>query len=174
MGLTSAMGMAYAIAVLSAMAAVILLFAASHDIAFRTVPNWIPAALLLIGSLLRIIGGTLTLGLMACILVTLGAAFCWWRGWLGGGDVKLLAATAVLVPPALAVNLLLDVALAGGVLAILYLALGRLVAPPSHAPHPPGLLRRICRAEHYRIHRRGPLPYASAIAAGALLVLFKG
>ena len=55
------------------------------------------------------------LGLLAGLLVFLAGAFCWRRGWLGGGDVKLLAATAVLVPPSLVVNLLLDVALAGGV-----------------------------------------------------------
>ena len=29
-------------------------------------------------------------------------------------------------------------------------------------------------AERFRISRRGPLPYASAIAAGAFIVLFKG
>jgi prepilin peptidase CpaA len=118
--------------------------------------------------------GTLILGLLAGLLIFLGGTFCWRRGWLGGGDVKLLTATAVLVPPSLVVNLLLDVALAGGVLAMIYLAMARLVAPPPSTPRPPGMLRRIYRAELYRVRRRGPLPYASAIAAGTLFVLFKG
>jgi prepilin peptidase CpaA len=174
MALTSAMAMAVAAVTPSVLATIILFFAALHDLAFRTVPNWMPAVLLLAGSLLRIMSGTLVLGLLAGLLIFLGAAFCWRRGWLGGGDVKLLATAAVLVPPALAANLLLDVALAGGVLAILYLALARLVTQPFVTPRPRALLRRICRAERYRIHRRGPLPYASAIAAGALFVLFEG
>jgi prepilin peptidase CpaA len=151
-----------------------LLLAGAHDVAFRTVPNWMPALLLLPGILLRLNSGTLMLGLLAGLLVFLAGAFCWRRGWLGGGDVKLLAATAVLVPPPLVVNLLLDVALAGGVLAIIYLATSCLVRRPSTTPRPPGMLRRICRAELYRVRRRGPLPYASAIAAGTLFVLFKG
>ena len=118
--------------------------------------------------------GTLMLGLLAGLLVFLAGAFCWRRGWLGGGDVKLLAATAVLVSPSLVVNLLLDVALAGGARAMIYLAMARLVAPPYTTSRPSGMLRRIRRAELYRIYRRGPLPYASAIAAGTLFVLFKG
>ena len=97
-------------------ATTILLLAGVHDLAFRTVPNWMPVALLLPSILLRLMSGSLMLGLLAGLLVFLGGAFCWRRGWLGGGDVKLLAATAVLVPPSLVVNLLLDVALAGGVL----------------------------------------------------------
>ena len=155
-------------------ATTILLLAGVHDLAFRTVPNWMPVALLLPSILLRLMSGSLMLGLLAGLLVFLGGAFCWRRGWLGGGDVKLLAATAVLVPPSLVVNLLLDVALAGGVLAMIYLAMARLVAPPSIAPRPPGMLRRIRRTELYRVRRRGPLPYASAIAAGTLFILFKG
>jgi prepilin peptidase CpaA len=174
MALTSAMAMAVAAVAPSVLATMILSFAALHDLAFRTVPNWIPAVLLLIGFLIRTTSGTLILGLLASLLIFFGAAFCWQRGWLGGGDVKLLGAAALLVPPILAVNLLLDVALAGGVLAILYLAMARLVRQPFVTPRPHALLRRICRAERYRIHRRGPLPYASAIAAGALFVLFEG
>jgi prepilin peptidase CpaA len=155
-------------------ATIILLLAGVHDLAFRTVPNWMSVVLLLPGILLRLMSGTLMLGLLAGVLVFLAGAFCWRRGWLGGGDVKLLAATAVLVPPSLVVNLLLDVALAGGVLAMIYLAMAKCKAPPCTTPRPPGMLRRIRRAELYRIRRRGPLPYASAIAVGTLFVMFKG
>jgi prepilin peptidase CpaA len=173
MDLTSNLGVAVAAAPF-ALAAVVLLSAVLHDVAFRTVPNWIPVVLLTAGIAIQETNGTLFTGLTAGLLIFLGAAFCWRRGWLGGGDVKLLAAAAVLVPPALAVNLLFDVALSGGGLALLYLGLARMLTPPSGAPRPPGLLRRICRAERYRICRRASLPYASAIAAGAFLVLFKG
>lgn len=150
-----------------------LLGAALHDVAFRTVPNWIPATLLTLGVGVRIQAGGLALGLLACVLILLGAGFCWHRGWLGGGNVKLLAACGVLARPELTGAMLLDVALAGGALALMYLALGRVITAPADAC-PSGRLRRILWAERHRIHRRSPIPYASAIAAGTLLVLYKG
>jgi prepilin peptidase CpaA len=144
-----------------------------HDLAFRTIPNWIPLSLVPWGILINTQNGTVITGLLAGCLIFAAAAICWQRGWLGGGDVKLLAACGMLVPPTLAVSMLLDVALSGGVLAIIYLALGRLITTPTE-PRPSGLLQRICRAERYRIQRRTSLPYGSAIAAGALFVLLKG
>ncbi len=151
----------------------ILLETVLNDVAFRTVLNWMPATLLTLGMGIRMQAGGLALGLLACVLILLGAGFCWRRGWLGGGDVKLLAACGMLARPELTGVMLLDVALAGGALALLYLALGRVVAAPAGA-YPPGRLRRILWAERRRIHRHSPIPYASAIAAGALLVLYKG
>lgn len=155
------------------MTAAILLAATLNDIAFRTVPNWMPATLVALGIGIRTLDGGLVPGLLTCVVILLGAGFCWRRGWLGGGDVKLLAACGVLVPPGLSGIMLLDVALAGGVLALLYLALGQMLAAPAVAC-PPGWLRSILWAERHRIHHRSPIPYASAIAIGALLVLCKG
>lgn len=155
------------------MSAAILLGAVLNDIAFRTVPNWMPATLLVLGIGIRTLTGGLAPGLLACVLILLGAGFCWRRGWLGGGDVKLLAACGVLAPPGLSGVMLLNVALAGGVLALVYLALGQMLAAPA-VTCPPGRLRRIVWAERQRIYRRSPMPYASAIAVGALLVLYKG
>lgn len=150
-----------------------LLGAVLHDVAFRTVPNWISVTLLLLGVCIKLEAGGLALSLLACVLILLGAGFCWHRGWLGGGDVKLLTACAALGRPELTGVMLLGVALAGGALALLYLALGQVVAAPGDAC-PPGRLRRILWTECRRIHRRSPIPYASAIAAGTLLVLYKG
>ena len=159
--------------VLSGLSAVTLLAALLNDVAFRTVPNWMPATLLALGFGIRMLDGGLASGLLACVLILFSAGFCWWRGWMGGGDVKLLAACGVLVPPGLSGVMVLNVALAGGVLALLYLALGRVLAAPR-APCPPGRLGAIFWAERHRIHNRSPMPYASAIAVGALLVLYKG
>jgi prepilin peptidase CpaA len=150
-----------------------LLFAALHDVAFRTIPNWPPALLFGVGILMRVQSGTLVPGLLAGFLILTGTTICWLRGWLGGGDVKLLAACGMLVPPALAMSLLLAVALSGGLLAILYLALAKMVSPITRS-RPAGLIRRVCRVERYRIRHRGPLPYGSAIAAGTLFVLLRG
>lgn len=159
--------------VLVALSVAVLLGAVLNDLAFRTVPNWISLALLALGIGIRTLDGGLALGLLACVLILLGAGFCWQRGWLGGGDVKLLAACGILVPPGLSGVMLLNVALAGGALALVYLALGRLLTVPGGAC-PPGRLRSIVWAERHRIHLRSPMPYASAIAVGALLVLYKG
>ncbi len=95
---------------------------------------------------------------------------------MGGGDVKLLAAAALLLPPRLVPGYVLAVALAGGVLGLLYLGLGALLrrrAPRATPRRPATLLRRALRAEAWRIRRRGPLPYGCAIAAGALFAVLQ-
>nr|WP_295663819.1 prepilin peptidase [Polymorphobacter sp.] len=77
------------------------------------------------------------------------------RGWLGGGDVKLLAACALWAGFLGLPLLLLGTAFAGGVLALLAVV-GRMLATP---------------AVTYRgLQRDGPLPYAVAILGGAILL----
>jgi prepilin peptidase CpaA len=159
--------------ILGCAAAALLLFAALHDIAFRTIPNWVPALLAADGVLLRLLDQRLPAGLACGLAVFAPAVTCWWRGWLGGGDVKLLAATAVLVTPALIPGYVTTVAFAGGGLALLYLLLERII------PHPrprrsASLLWRILVVECRRIRRRASIPYATAISAAALLMLARG
>ena len=150
--------------------AVVLLNAALCDVAIRILPNRAALALLAIGLALRASDGTLPLAVAAAAAVFAVMFLLWWHGIMGGGDVKLLAACATLVPPAGILSLLLATALAGGVLAGLYLALGRL-GPRRFAPRRPrSLPGRVWRIECWRISRRGPLPYGCAIAAGVLLV----
>jgi prepilin peptidase CpaA len=149
---------------------IVLIAAALHDIGFRTVPNWMSLVVAGLALARQSAHGHLMASLLWGLCVLAAGLVCWQRGWLGGGDAKLLAATAMLVPATMVTALLIDVALAGGVLALFYLALGRFIRPLP-AARPAGLLRRAWRAEQFRIRRRGPLPYASAIAAGALLVL---
>ncbi|HET6606875.1 MAG TPA: A24 family peptidase [Rhodopila sp.] len=153
----------------------ILLAAAIHDVAARTVPNWMALALALAGLLARIADGTILPALLAGPAVFLAAAFCWRRGWMGGGDVKLLGAVATLVPPHAVFTLLAFIAFAGGGLAMLYLV-GRAVAgkrKPVATHRPAALAARVLRAEVWRIRRGGPLPYACAIAAGLLITLLR-
>ena len=174
MGLTLATVSSVVVNSMGVTGTLVLCVAVLHDLAFRTIPNWIPGTLCLTGGLLRIVDGSLIAGLLAGVVVLVAAMFCWRRGWLGGGDVKLIAACTLMVPPALVVSLLLDVALCGGALALLYLVLARLIQPLPSRPRPASLARRILRAERYRICRYAPLPYASAIAAGVLIVMSKG
>ena len=150
--------------------AALLLLASLHDLVARTVPNWLAVALAVLGIGLRAVGGSLLAGTCAGVIVFVLAAICWRRGWMGGGDVKLLAASSIVVPPSLVLSFITAVALCGGILALFYLIAGRLVPCPRTA-RPRSLFARALRVERWRIHRGGPLPYACAIAAGGLFIL---
>lgn len=150
--------------------AALLVMASLHDLVARTIPNWLVGALAVLGIVLRALTGSLLGGVVAGLVVFVLAAICWRRGWMGGGNVKLLAAAAIAVPPSLVLSFITAVALCGGVLALLYLVAGRMVAPPP-ASRPRSLLARALRVEQWRIRRGGPLPYACAIAAGGLFIL---
>jgi prepilin peptidase CpaA len=151
-------------------AGALLLGAALHDLACRTIPNWIPAALALDGLALRVLSGQVLGGIASALVVFACAALLWRRGLMGGGDVKLLGAAALVVPSGAALAFVLAVALAGGGLALTYLALRRLVRAPR-AGRPAGVLARIVRVERRRIRQCRSLPYGCAIAAGAFFVL---
>ncbi len=156
-----------------ALAAVALLVSALHDIAVRTVPNAVVAMVALAGAGMALAENRLIASLIVSLLLLLGTGFLWRRGLLGGADAKLLSACGLVVAPQAFGALLLSVALAGGVLCIPYLP-GRRVFRAPRRGRPRGLLRRFLRCERRRLHRRGPLPYAVAIAAGTLLVMLQG
>ena len=161
--------------------AALLIIAALHDVAARTIPNWASLCLAGLGLWLRWQDGHVFTGLILGLIVFCVATFCWLRGWMGGGDVKLLAAAAIFVPPAHVGNMILAIAMAGGVVGLFYLAsrawLRRRSATDQsgrRGPRPRRLLARVLRAERWRLLRGGPLPYASAIAAGTLFVIVSG
>lgn len=160
------------IVLLAVPAAGLLGYAALHDLAVRTVPNWLPALVLLLGVCARLLDHSLLPGaIVAAIAFT--ALFCiWMAGLMGGGDVKLWAATVLLVPPGWQpqFSFFINVVLAGGLLALLYLGLS-MVVPRPRAGARGNRLRRFLRAEQWRIGRRGPVPYACAIFAGAVVAL---
>ena len=153
--------------------ATLLVFAALRDIATRTVPNWVSLAILAVGCVLQAVAGTLPTAGLSGVAVFAAAALMWRQGWLGGADVKLLAAGSVALAPVAVVSFILVVALAGGALALLYLALSLVVRRPA-----PGgrttVSRRLLKAEAWRIHNRRSIPYAVAIAAGGLFTLYQG
>jgi prepilin peptidase CpaA len=155
---------------LKAVIACLLILAAFSDIMTRTVPNWMPVALAIFGAALASFDLRLAWGLSYGLGIFLLSLFCWRRGWMGGADVKLLGASAIIVAPAASVTFLLAVSLSGGVLASVYLA-GRFVLPRPAARRPRHLLPRVLRVEAWRIRHRGPLPYACAIATGTILVM---
>jgi prepilin peptidase CpaA len=148
----------------------LLLGGGLHDLIARSIPNAIPAAVTLLGVATRLLNGEVVGAVVAGFLVFVSAVFCWRRGWLGGGDVKLLAAAALALPPVSVLPFIAAVAIAGGVLALMYLAARPLTS--SHpATRPAGLFARALRVERWRIGRGGPLPYACAIAAGFVFAI---
>lgn len=151
-------------------ALIALLAAALHDIAARTIPNRIALGIAALGLLQRILAGELGWGLVAAGAVFILGILAWRYGVMGGGDVKLLAACALLASPWLVPDMILAIALAGGVLALGYILMRRLVRAPA-GPRPDGVLRRLLRAEAWRISRGGPLPYGVAIFGGVVLTL---
>jgi prepilin peptidase CpaA len=151
-------------------AAASLLLAVAHDVAVRTVPNRVSLVVAAAGLGVNALDGQLASSVFSGGVVFAGCWFCWRSGWIGGGDVKLLSACALLVPPAAVPALVLSTAIAGAILALLYLGLARLL-PKGATPRPTGLLRRVWRAEQRRIRRHRSLPYACAISAGVLLTL---
>jgi prepilin peptidase CpaA len=174
--------------------AAVLLLAAWHDIVSRTVPNWMPGAIACFGIVGALAGDRLLISAGLGLAVFCLGAICWRRGWIGGADVKLLGAIAIVLPPGMVSMFAIAMSLAGAAHAAAYMLARRVVtrppplapplapslaaalAPPL-APIPPRqrpLLPRALRAERWRISRGGPLPYACAIAFGFLFVVCNG
>jgi prepilin peptidase CpaA len=151
-------------------AATALLFAAANDVALRIVPNRTTCVVALAGIGLNWLDGQLIAALFGTALVFAALWCCWRNGWFGGGDVKLLTACSLLVPPFAVPELILTTAIFGGLLALAYLVLGPFL-PPLTQHRSRNVLTRVWRAECRRIRRRLSLPYACAIAAGALFTL---
>ena len=138
----------------------------------------------------RRVPNVLTFGLAAAAIAsaaafgprTLGIAVAWYvatllagtvlfsRGWIGGGDVKLIAAGAATAAWPGAITFLLYVGFAGGVLAAAELIRTRRLR---------GALTELATAAYVgTLHQgvtldreRQKLPYALAIAAGAILLV---
>jgi prepilin peptidase CpaA len=150
--------------------ALLLLSSGLHDLIARTIPNAIPVVIAILGAVTRLLQNEIVGALIAGFLISVAAVFCWHRGWLGGGDVKLLVAAALALPPVSVLPFIAAVAIAGGLLALIYLAARPLTS--SHpASRPAGLFARALRVERWRIGRGGPLPYACAIAAGFVFAI---
>ena len=157
---------------LTLLAAGLLIVAAVCDLVSRTIPNSIPLGLAVLGVGLRALDGSLPWAALAAGIVFATMLLCWLRGWMGGGDVKLLGACALLVPPLSVFSMVTSVGLAGGALALVYLAARRVVPPPiagSATDRPRHFLARVVRAERWRLARGAALPYAVAIAIGGLI-----
>ena len=138
------------------------------DIATRLIHNEICLTLALLGIAGQFAGRThVAESLVAATILFLLLIVVYQRGWIGGGDVKLLVALAIGLPLTGVIQLLTITALAGAVLALVHLMM-RLLPYPRPAPAGSSLLRRVYAVERWRNLRHAPLPYGAAIACGGI------
>ena len=90
---------------------------------------------------------------LVCLAILAVGTMAFAAGWLGGGDIKLLAAIGLWIDLRAATGLITAVFIAGGLVALVYLVVRQVV--PS---------RRAIDSRHSRI------PYGLAIVAGAAFV----
>ena len=140
-------------------------FAAATDLITMTVPNRIVLALVagffvtapLAGLNWSDIGVHIA---VACAALIVGFAL-FAPGWIGGGDAKLFAATALWLGPNFLLDYSLSAALIGGVLTLFVLCMRRLPLPS--ALNDQGWLLKLHDTKE-------GVPYGIALAASGLLV----
>jgi prepilin peptidase CpaA len=156
----------------------LLAMAAGNDLRFRIIPNRLVILIAASGLALNALSSpwSLWISLLAALLVLFGFGVLSHFNILGGGDVKLMAAVTLLVPPHQIGSLLMAIALAGGVLSVGYLASYHTMQRPSVAranssQGSPQTIQgnRWLANERARILAGKSVPYAMAIMAGVLI-----
>ncbi len=136
--------------VICAAASVVLLIASYHDIRHRSIPNSLPLAVTAAAVLKWAVIGQIEpalWALAAAAIVLVASALCFSQGWIGGGDVKLMAAAVLLLGAPATLQFLLLMAVIGGVMGVFLLVTRRHAAP------------------------RPTIPYGVAIAAAAIAMM---
>jgi prepilin peptidase CpaA len=144
----------------------VLVFAALSDVWKLRIPNLFPAAVILLFPVwMYSCGWNAQLWQNAVVFIGtfLGGLFLFSRGWLGGGDVKLMTAIALWFDFKGAAALYLWMGIGGGLLAIAFIVLRRML--------PAGLTQS---TNVPSLKARGPIPYGLAISAGAILAIVGG
>ena len=151
----------------------LLLYVAMIDIATRMIRNEICLALALLGIASQFASPMQVIqSLIAATILLLLMMVIYQRGWIGGGDVKLLVALAIGLPLMGVIQMLTITALAGGILALVHLMM-RLLPNPKLAPAGSSFARRVYAIERWRNLRHAPLPYGVAIAFGGIWAVFR-
>lgn len=143
----------------------LMAFAASSDLFTMTISNRLSLALAGGFVLLTLVTGLsmAAFGMhLAAAAVVLAVAFGFFaQGWIGGGDAKLAAATALWFGFEHLLDYMLYAAIFGGVLTVLLLQFRKLPLPGPLARQPWIL----------RLHEKGGgVPYGIALATAALMV----
>jgi prepilin peptidase CpaA len=146
----------------------LMAFAASSDLLTMTISNRLSMALVAAFFLLCIVIGMapaeVGMHLAAGALVLVFAFGFFTQGWIGGGDAKLAAATALWFGFGHLFDYLIYAALFGGALTMLLIQFRKLPLPGPLARQPWIM----------RLHEKnGGVPYGIALAAAAMLVYAK-
>jgi prepilin peptidase CpaA len=143
----------------------LLIYAASSDIARMIIPNWVSVALAGIFPIAALADGMapLDIGLHVLFgLAILVAGFFLFAGnVIGGGDAKLLAATAVWTGYLAFLPFMYWTVVAGGVMALALLAARQFI--PHTETNPPFL--------NHLLKKQNGIPYGVAIMFGGLMAI---
>lgn len=144
---------------------VLAIIAALSDATTLTIPNWISALLAVAFLPAALAAGLSPSAMAACAGLGVGALVAGMAmfalRWIGGGDAKLFAASALWLGLSGAAPFLAWTAIAGGALALALLGARRMAATVG-VPFPqPAWMQRL-------LAPGGDIPYGIAIAAGAL------
>jgi prepilin peptidase CpaA len=149
--------------------AALMLMAAFEDLRRLMIPNALTLSLGVLWPLYIVAAPTLfgVLGSLVCaVVVFLVGALCFSRGYLGGGDVKLLAVATLWAGPAATVPFLVLTGVFGGMLALfLLIPAGGHVMTLARAKFGPADTTATVTAAI-------PVPYGIAIAAAAMTTIF--
>jgi prepilin peptidase CpaA len=143
----------------------LMAFAAASDLLTMTISNRVSIILVAGFLALALMSGMAPTAILSHVgagaLVLVVAFGFFTRGWIGGGDAKLAAATAMWLGFGYLLNYLVYASLLGGALTLMLIEF-RLVPLP-------GLLAGQFWAQ--RLHRQdGDIPYGIALAGAALLI----
>lgn len=142
----------------------LMAYAASSDLLTMRISNYLVLGMVVAFAIVAMLSGMSVEQFVlhfACAAVVLVGAFAFFSfGWIGGGDAKLAAATALWLGFGLTVPYLVYAALLGGVLTLTILALRRLPLMP--------FIARIKWID--RLHNQtAGIPYGIALAAAGLI-----
>lgn len=150
-----------------------VIYAAISDLTTFTIPNWISGALV-IGfgayALLRWNGIPLTMHVILGAATFLICIVFWKLGWLGGGDVKFLGATALWMGPQNIVPFMLVLAVAGAAFAFLLMWVRKWNLSIQASQLPAAIKNLIAKAENQAC----PYGFPTAIAALAMVPAILG
>ena len=147
----------------------IFTFVAYGDIRTRRIPNEFIVGILALAAFRMALTGNPSSALytlVASAALFVGTFLLFWRGLLGGGDVKLIGATALLVGYHELFEFLVVMSVSGALIALAIVArdrlgLRRLATPAAEGPVP----------EDQETPARLTVPYGVAIAAAGMISL---
>jgi len=157
---------------------VLLTVSAATDLKDRRIPNELVAAVAAIGLTQGVLArpGQVWLSLLVALIVFCGLGVLSHYRIIGGGDLKLISAVTLLVPPERVGQLLIEIALAGGVLSCVYFLARYALKSPSVASSGAAEVARAgagfalaIKTERVRIAMGDPLPYALAVLGGVAI-----